>query len=238
MPVLSFFQLWVIRNVSSISQQDRSPSTFPRAVILENITSSPTADVRSGTSPRLDVTDLQAPVAPVVFTGRDSVPNKIPPPALPRFEVLQTDVPNPPVLPHIQQPRLEDYIKPTTISLQGPPTSHWQVISIGYQEVNEGHLLFNPSTGLFLGNVRTSLPNPGGGNGLPMNPNGTPIVVADTRKYLHDMAVWKDQNNMVDFGTLRAAIIDQLRAFVWFFQRADLGPKKGQLISFCHYYRC
>ena len=199
---------------------------YPEAVILETISPDLATSAGTGLQFRLDLPEVRPAASPTIVSGRASVPNKVSPPTVPVVRSRKAP-PTKLVPPSTQQPDVTGYLHSVVLSSRGSQTSYWQVLSIGLALANPEYLLFNPASGCFLGHAPTVSPSSGTSLVDHTGPNGSPIIVADAKRYLSDLTIWLKQDKTANIKNILATTTDQLQSFVWKFQRADFGPVPG-----------
>jgi hypothetical protein len=146
------------------------------------------------------------------------MPNRLQPPQVPKVPAVlpqnpaNKGPPAPDPLPTVAAASA----RPALASPKGASTSLWQALEIDGAGFRAKYLLFNPASGLYLGQPAASTPA-----------DGSPVVAADLARYVKDAASWLQRNPKADHKPVVAAVDGQLHSFVWTLQRADLGPAAG-----------
>lgn len=186
---------------------------------------------------RLDLEEVsEVIVNPTIYSGLSSIPNGLAFPKPLKSSVKSSVGPIPPV--HVPspalspQPVLGSYTRTLIASPAGKATSSFQFF---VADAPFRYLIYNPSTGLFIGHTPLSTASSGNKTttGASVDaehaPEGTPIQAANLKEYMKDLDSWMAKNRkLIKPSDVVTKVREELAFWTWEIIRADQSPVEGK----------
>lgn len=190
----------------------------------------------NGYRQRLDLAEIIAPIVdPTIPSGRSKVPNKLPPPQGLTFSTVASPEPQPPAPAPIVQPVLSSYERTLVVSPKGTKSSSWQVYPIPSVSGRHHYVIYNPSSGLFVGHVPVNsgvASTTAGTASVPVEQvtDGMPVQAVDFHKFINDLEDWTRKTKATTFDLIQV-ITQEVNYLLWEVERIDWGVGAGQRVA-------